>query len=174
METEPQLISKNEKPPVLFHVTRNPEIEIFEPRAERIRDRNEGPKIFATPSRALVGVFLVECDDSWVQLGMTDDVPYIIISDEERFRSSDKGGTIYSLPNDTFENDPEKGLREFEWTSGEPLKPIGQENIPSALGDMLAHGVKIFFVDKETFRHIQDSSDDGESIIKNLAQYNGQ
>lgn len=157
-----------EKPTILFHASRNKSIDVFESRALKTRDEQEGPKVFATPSRAMAGIFLVDCDDRWVQSGAMDGVPYIIISDEKRYRELDKGGVIYSLPNNTFENDPEKGLRELEWTSSEPVTPVGKEIIASALEDMLKNGVKVYFVDQVTWKAIQESSDDGEAIVKSL------
>jgi hypothetical protein len=171
MESERKFTSKLERPWVLFHASRNQNINIFEPRAEKTRDVNEGPRVFGTPSRAMASIFLVETDDSWVQSGAMDDIPYIIISDEERFRQLDNGGVIYSLPSDTFENDPEKGLRELEWTSREPVVPIEKELIPSALEDMVKQGVKVFFVDNEMYAQIVHAPDHGESIVKNLTPY---
>lgn len=169
MESERNFLPRPEKPPVLFHASNNPDIEIFEPRARKVRDANEGPRVFATPSRAMAGIFLVETDDSWAHSGAMDGVPYIIISDEKRFRDLDKGGVIYSLPNTTFENDPEKGLRELEWTSAEPVTPTNKEFIPSALEDMIKNGVKVYFVDKATFQAVETSSDHGKSILDNLS-----
>lgn len=165
---EKSFIPKPEKPPVLFHASRNKAIEVFEPRAEKTRDENEGLRVFATPSRAMAAIFLVDCDDSWVQSGAMNGIPYVIISDEERYRNLDKGGVIYSLPNDSFESDPEKGLRELEWISSEPVTPISKEVVPSALEDMFKNGVKVYFVDKETYKNIQNSPDSGESIVNNL------
>lgn len=173
MESERKFIPKPEKPPVLFHASRNQDIDVFEPRAGKVRDEHEGPVVFGTPSRAMASVFLVEYDQSWVDCGATSGTPYIIISDEERFRNLDKGGVIYSLPNTTFENDPEKGLRELEWISKLPVTPTGKEFVPSALEDMVRQGVKVFFVNKETYRQIQNASDGGESIVKNLVAYRG-
>lgn len=173
MESERRFIPRLEKPPMLFHASRNQNIGVFEPRAEKTRDAHEGPRVFGTPSRAMASIFLVESDDSWVQSGAMDNVPYIIISNEDRFRSLDKGGVIYLLPNDTFENDPEKGLRELEWTSKEPVIPIEKEFIPSALEDMVKQGVKVFFVNEETYEQIQNAPDHGESIVKDLIPYTG-
>jgi hypothetical protein len=171
MESERNFIPKPEKPTVLFHASRNQNIAVFEPRAEKTRDVNEGPRVFGTPSRAMASIFLVESDESWVKSGAMDDVPYIVISDEQRFRNLDNGGVIYSLPSDTFENDPERGLRELEWTSKESVAPTEKEFIPSALEDMVKQGVKVFFVDKETYVQILTAPDDGESIVKNLMPY---
>lgn len=162
-----------EKPTVLFHASRNRDIDVFEPRTEKTRDANEGPRVFGTPNRAMASIFLVESDDSWVQSGVIDDIPYIIISDEEKFRSLDKGGVVYSLPNDTFENDPHKGLKELEWTSKESVIPLEKEFIPSALEDMVRQGVKVFFVDKNVYAQIQNAPDEGESIVKGLTPYIG-
>jgi hypothetical protein len=168
MESEKSFLSKPEKPPVLFHASRNANIEKFEPRAEKVRDAEEGPRIFATPSRAMASIFLVDSDDSWVQSGAMDGVPYIIISDEERYRKLDVGGYIYSLPTDTFENDPEKGLRELEWTSSEAVTPVATEFVPSALEDMLNQGVKVYFVEPEIYKKMQESSDHGDGIVSAL------
>lgn len=85
---------ESEKPPILFHASRNPNIERFEPRAEK--------------------------------------------------------------------------TRELEWTSVETVIPIGKEIVPSALNDMLKHGVQVYFVDKTTFDQIQKTPDHGESIVKSL------
>lgn len=173
MESEKNFVPKLEKPPILFHASRNQNIDVFQPRAEKTRDESEGPQVFGTPSRAMASVFLVESDDSWVESGAMDGTPYIVISDEEKFRSLDNGGVIYSLPNDTFENDLDKGLRELEWTSSEPVVPTEKEFIPSALEDMVQQGVKVFFVDKQTWEEIKNAPDGGESIVKSLEPYTG-
>lgn len=171
MESERKFIAKPEKPSVLFHGSRNQNINAFEPRQEKVRDENEGPRVFGTPSRAMASLFLLDVDRSWVDFGATDGIPFIIISDEERFRSLDKGGVIYTLPNTTFENDPLKGMRELEWTSKEPVTPTGKEVVSSVLEDMIKHGVKIFFVDKDTYSDIQQSDDAGESFVKSVTPY---
>ena len=168
MESERNFVPKLEKPPVLYHASKNADIKTFEPRIGKRRDENEGAQVFATPSKAMATIFLVETDDSWTQSGAMDGVPYIIISDRERFTQLDTGGTIYSLPSDTFETDLEKGLRELEYTSNEAVEPTDAEHFPSALSAMLENGVKVYFVDKETFENIQNADDHGEEIVKNL------
>lgn len=168
MESEKNFIPKPEKPPVLYHASRSGEIDIFEPRIGKRRDENEGAQVFATPSKAMATIFLVDTDDSWTQSGAMDDVPYIIISDRQRFESLDQGGYIYSLPSDSFETDLEKGLRELEYTSAESVEPNGREFVPSALQAMIENGVKVYFVDQDTWREIQESEDHGEKIVSTL------
>ncbi len=169
MESERSFISKPEKPLVLYHACRSGDIDIFESRIGKRRDENEGAQIFATPSKAMATIFLVDTDDSWTQSGSVDGKPYIIISDEQRFRTLDTGGYIYSLPSKSFESDLEKGLRELEYTSTEPVTPTEQEFVASALQAMIDNGVKVYFVDKDTWDAIQTSDDHGEAIVKNLS-----
>lgn len=159
---------KFEKPTELYHASRNPDIDVFEPREGKHRGYNEGAQIFATPSKAMAAVFLVETDDSWTQSGLKDGIPYIIISDRERFEALDKGGVIYSLSSDTFKTDSKKGLGEFEYTSADAVKPSAKEVFDSALDAMISHGVKVYFVDRETFEAIQSAPDNGEEIVSNL------
>jgi hypothetical protein len=166
MEKLPE--NKPEKPPVLYHASSNNNIENFQPRNNKTRDPNEGPRIFATPSKAMASIFLVETDDSWAQSGECDGVPYLVISDEKRFRDLDNGGTIYTLPSDSFKNDPQKGLGELEWTSSKDVKPIEKETVASALDTMIKNGVKVCFLDSETFQKMQNASDGGESMLKDL------
>jgi len=173
MESERSFTPKPEKPTVLYHASRNKDIEKFEPRIGKRRDENEGAQIFATPSKAMAMMFLVDTDDSWTQSGTMDGVPYIIISDKERFTALDTGGTVYSLPSDTFETDSEKGLCEMEYTSEESVVPTDSESVDSALDAMIENGVKVYFVNQETFRQILESSDNGESIVNNLEPVSG-
>lgn len=168
MESERNFIPKPEKPRVLYHASSNRNIEMFEPRIGKRRNENEGAQVFATPSKAMATIFLVETDDSWTQSGSMDGTPFIIISDKERFEALDKGGTIYSLPSDLFETDLDKGLRDLEYTSAETVEPVESESFDSALEAMLENGVQVYFVDQETFRKIEESDDDGEAIVAEL------
>lgn len=160
-------IPRPEKPSVLYHASKNPNISAFEPRLGKVRDENEGAQVFATPSKAMASIFMVETDDSWTQSGAIDGVPYIVISDKERFTQLDTGGTIYSLPSNSFDTDLDKGLGELEYTSKEAVVPENAEHFSSALKAMLDNGVKVYFVDKETFIPIQNAADPAE-LINNL------
>ncbi len=173
MESEKNFNPKPEKPSVLFHASSHKDIDVIEPRAEKTRDPGEGPKVFGTPSRAMVSMFLVPSDDTWVQSGAINNLPYIIISDEARYRSLDKGGVIYHLPSDTFSNDSEVGSKDLEWTSATGVEPVGKEFVSSALGDMYTQGVQIYFVDKETYQSIQNAPDNGVSIVDVLTPFTG-
>lgn len=166
MNIEASTAESREKPPVLYHASQKRDIERFELRGERVRDPNEGARIFATPDKRLATIFLVPTDDSWANSGFFGDTPHLIVSDENKFRAMDMGGAIYSLPSDRFETDLTKGLREKEWTSTEEVRPIGKKEYASGLTAMLESGVQVYFVDQETYEKTQDAPDGGYSILK--------
>lgn len=161
-----------EKPEKLYHASSNRSIEQFVPRADKVRDPAEGPRVFATPDKRMSTVFLVGTDDSWANSGAFNGVPYLVISDKERFTKLDQGGAIYHLPSASFENDPEKGLGELEWTSKEAVTPTGKEEHESALDAMVNHGVQVYFVDADTFAAIDGAADHGLSILRSLTSEN--
>ncbi len=159
------------KPKVLYHASLNRNIEVFEPRAEHVRDINEGRVVFATPNKAYASCFIVENDGSWVQISGFNDVRVVIISSESRFRKQDRGGAIYELPVDTFVHEIRGGAKD-EWTSRVPVKPISKTVYDSGLKAMLELSVQVYFVDKKTFKSIYNAKDHGISILRTLKSEN--
>ena len=160
------------KPQILYHASSDTNIDVFEPRAINVRDPNEGPRIFATPSKAMATIFLVNTDDSWANSGSQDGTPYMAISDETRFKDLDCGGAIYSLPVDNFENDPEKGLGPLEWTSAVSVIPTGKELFSSGLDAMVDAGVQVYFMNQEMYRKLRLAPDHGISLLNTLISEN--
>jgi len=158
---------EKEKPPFLYHASQNKNIEELKPQAISFRDPKEGAVVFASPDYALVTTFLIKTDESWTQIGKNNKVPYIIINDREHFMERDKGGTIYKLPNTSFNYDPGKGMGEYEWISREPIKPIEKKDYGSALEAMIENGVQVYFVDKKTFDELE-RTEKGEDYVKLL------
>ncbi len=155
-----------EKPEKLYHASADRTIERFEPRADSVRDRAEGPQVFAAPDKATASMFIVPTDDRWVRKGAFDGVPYMVISDKQKFTELDKGGAIYHLPNGTFQTNPNKGMGSLEWTSAEPVEPLAKEEYESGLETMLENGVQVYFVDAGTFAAITGSRDHGLSLLQ--------
>lgn len=161
------------KPDVLYHASPDSEIEVFEPRQDKVRDPLEGPVVFATPDRAFATCFLVPTDDSWARISRFSEngVPgswKVIVSDRDRFKQLDHGGSIYHLPVDTFNSDTRYSMGETEWTSREAVTPIGKEDFESGLTAMRDAGVEVSFVDEQTFKDIVESDDHGKAIIESL------
>lgn len=168
---EEQASPEAPKPEVLYHASSRRDIQEFEPRQESIRDPLEGPVVFATPDKAYASCFLVPSDDSWVRISRfsENDSWKVIVGDKDRFIASDRGGSIYSLPVESFHNDPHKGTTgEQEWTSAQPVMPMSHEDYDSGIEAMREQGVEVFFVNRATFDRIKTAEDHGYGIISSL------
>ncbi|GEM_PF-758686 len=160
------------KPTVLYHASSNRNIEVLEPRAEKVRDENEGPVVFASPDKALTTKFLVPSDDTWTRKMRFGDTHVHVISDRKRYEEFDKGGAIYHLSPEGFTLDQTKRGGKNEWTSNTSVTPTEKEEYESGLEAQLDNGVQVYFVDEETFDRITQSEDHGVAIIKGLVSEN--
>lgn len=160
------------KPDLLYHASSDTGILEFEPRAESTRDPSEGPVVFATPSEAFASMFIVKTDDSWTKKSRFGKVFVTVIADRERFLQRDQGGSIYTLPSETFETDPSKGMGRNEWVSKRPVKPTRNDKYSLGLDAMMALGVQVYFVGKEKFREIKEAPDYGPGILRGLESEN--
>lgn len=154
-----------EKPKFLYHASPFRDIQEFEPRAQFVRDPEEGPVVFATPSEIFASMFIVRTDDRWSHKGRFNGIHYTVINDRQKFEEMDKGGSIYVLPSETFSTDEAKSMGTAEWTSKEPVKPSRKTDYESGLDAMLQHGVQVYFVDADTWRLIEESDDHGLSVL---------
>jgi hypothetical protein len=163
-----------EKPAILYHGSINHDINEFTPRQGRFRDKDEGAVIFSTPDKGLAAIFLIEGhNDDWTNIGKFNGIPYVVIqSNREDYIKNDKGGTIYDFSSDDFECDQNKGMGTDEWVSRKTVKPTNKVKYDSVLNAMLENNVQVYFVDKETFKAIENSDDYGFEIIKNLQSEN--
>jgi hypothetical protein len=145
---------------VLYHGSTNNNIKVFEPRNNNIRDKEEGPVVFATPSLKLASCYLFRWDDSWVHQSIfwkdsnkADYHVVMVISDKIKFEKKDNGGTVYILPSQGFDFEEHKGLGIYEWTHKGAVIPILKIDFSSALVAMEKLGVKVYFVEQEQFQH---------------------
>ena len=172
MQESLEKIKEQERPPVLYHGSISPDLEEVEPRRTRWRDKNEGPRVFATPDKRLATIFAGK-NERVVRSGKFNDTPYaVIIGSAEEFMKEDVGGHIYTLSTDGFEYDPQKGLGENEWTCQSKVKPLDKTRLDSALDAMIDEGVQVYFVDEETNLAIGKSKDHGYSILKSIRSEN--
>lgn len=167
-------VEKKERPRFVYHSSSNPDIEELTPRRESIRDPQEGPVIFATPDKALATTFLIEkASDRWVNISYYGNILVVVICKEkEEFVKKDRGGTLYTLPSDNFDFDLNRGMKEKEWTSRISVKPVDKVTYESALNTMIENGVQVYFVDKKTFKEINEAEDHGKNIIAQLTSEN--
>lgn len=171
---EGQNFEQKEKPSVLYIAAQTSGLQELTPGEGRNRGEDEGAVIFATPNKELASIFLVEDhNDNWMQIGYFSGVPYVAICmSKDEFLERDHGGTMYEVPSDTFNFDPNLGMGDKEWTSREPVRPISETNFPSALDAMIENGVNVYFVDQATFDAMNNADDHGFSILLSLTSEN--
>lgn len=169
-ENNSEFNREKEKPPFLYHGSAHKNTEKIEPRNVSVRDENEGPVVFATQELGLATIFMAK---GITESGKFGDVSYaVIVNTKENYIKDDTGGHVYVVPSDSFENNPDIGLGEYEWTSKEAVVPVDKIEYPSKLQAMLNNGVQVYFIDKATHRKIQDSDDHGLSILQSLQSEN--
>ena len=152
----------------LYHASQKKDIEILEPRAESVRDPNEGPVVFASHDKASVTCFLVPTDDSWSKISQyrSNNHPTIYvmcISNERKFRELDKGGAIYYLSPESFFLDEDKS--KTEWTSKVSVKPIKKELYDSGLDAMIGSGIIVYFCNKKNLFELKKEPWDVERAM---------
>ncbi len=169
---ENKILSSPEKPEFLYHASPHSDMDVLEPRAKRIRDLDEGPVIFATSSFSLATMFIVRSDGSWGDLKGRFNAFYMVIGDKKHFLKADKGGVIYTLPNDKFYCDLKKGMGKYEWVSKKSVKPIKKQSFKSGLEAMIDNSIQVYFVDKPIFQEIEKSQDHGYTILQSIQSEN--
>ena len=160
------------KPKYLYHGSSDRNLKVLKPRKESFRDEDDGLVVFATPDKAYASCFMVNTSDSWVKIRHCNPKEpgpwHFICSDGERFKKEDKGGAIYQLLSEGFTTDPNKGAGLSEWVSTDSVIPIKKTVYDSALEAMIANGVRVVFIDKETMERIEESDDRGWEIVSKL------
>lgn len=158
-----------EKPLFFYHASPNREIKRLEPRAETVRDEEEGPVVFATPDKGLASVFMLPHDDSWTASGRIGEKPFFLYTDEEKLEENDRGGSLYLLPAETFTQPEGDGNHRSEWVSREPVTPIEKTDYESAVAAMKENGVDVVHVDQQTLEKFRAAEpEEKEEILANL------
>jgi hypothetical protein len=145
------------RPTKLFHASPSTDILEFEPRNEYPRYAGEADLVFATPHEELAAMFLSPRGIS-TEIGIYDGLYVIFINaDEAAYAEQDHGGAIYSLPVETFEMDTDNGMRENEWYSKSPVKPLGKTVYRTSIEAMEKFNVRRYFVNDDTFQRIREN-----------------
>lgn len=140
----------------------------------QLKPKQEG--LFATPSLAIALIFLLEKRDGYLikkELTKFNDVLCVlIITDRDEVMQNDKGGSIYTLPSDSFSIKPNQPLGRYKYFSDKAVNPISEDFKPSAIDAMINNGTQVYFIDEKTYIKIKESNDKGYSIIKTLKSEN--
>lgn len=152
----------------VYYPSQNSELKEIKP-SEKISTEKD-PVTIATDDPALASCFLVPTDKSWARVLRFDpNGPWnMVIYGKTKFKKKDKGGTIYQLSGKRFKKEKIDETGTEFWISTQRAKVTDKVEYDSALEAMQESGVKVYFVDKKTFKKIVEAKDLGESIIGKL------
>ena len=152
----------------MYHASSKNSLKVVEPRERTAPDGfKEGPVVFATDSLPFATQFLVPTDDSWANGGAFGDTFFFVISDRQGFLEIDKGGCIYLVPSDSFEE-----YFKREWFSKRNVEVESKILFSSGLDAMIVNGVQVYFVSKNLYKKIQKAKDHGMSILNSMQSEN--
>lgn len=158
--------------PVLYHASPTQNLKIITPQAKTKRNEIEGPVIFATPDFSYATQFLFRWDDSWVMGGMLNNIHIVVICGKKRFLEADKGGSIYTLPCESFNCDIKNYGFDKEWVSKKEVAVLEENTFENALNAMIHNFVQVYFVDKTKFEKIKKAKDFGVSLLRKTMSEN--
>lgn len=159
-----------DKPAVLYHASKNNNLVQLDPRTEGEKFADH-PLLFATPYKALAAMFLAPKGLPLEVSRFGDRYALLVQGDSTEFIANDDGGTIYSIPSDTFETSQELQMPDTEYVSSQTVTPIIREEYTTAIEAMQSLGVSVYFIDETTMHAIRNAEDHGEAIIAGLQAY---
>lgn len=158
-----------EKPPVLYHGSGNRNIEIFEPRENtRQKDKEKKEFVFATDSlmKALPYMFKSEERDFSYSSGQRNGVVTAVFPlSEQELRNKDKGGAVYELPSDYFEEGDG-----YEWASENPVEVSNKIEFDSTVDAMIENGIKVYCLSQKDYDYYS-SLNSGEERLSFLQKF---
>lgn len=151
----------------LYHGSPDTNITVLEPREESPGHKLPGKYLFATQHPELAAMFLAPKLAPMQMSKFHNNFVLIAQCTEQVYKTADKGGAIYELPAESFQQGP-SDMPEVEWYSAEPVRPLSKQLFVSSLEAMQGCGVKVYFVDVETYAAIQAAPDHGWATLQSL------
>ena len=144
----------------LYHASPKRGLKEFTPRRKSRRQEGDPPRVYATPEKKIAAGFIIRPTDDWCVYGSYDDSTArtwsLVVGDEKKFwKLENKGGSLYTLPRQTFRFETGIGLGKDEWFSEEKVPVLAEEKWVSACQAMLHYGVKIYFLPSGKFKEFK-------------------
>jgi len=160
----------------LYHASSRRDLKVIKPSNITVRDPKEGKVVFATNNISYASCFIVPVDDMWAQIhhftrsedSRKIETVVFICSDKQRFLNLDKGGAIYKVPCELFENDPQE--HSLEWAYKSSVEIIGKKVYRSGLEAMISNDVQLYFVSRDIFDEVKQNKNNFDKILKLLCK----
>lgn len=157
-------------PNTLFHGSPQIDIDIIRPKPLGSRCKGQ-PIVFASHHIALASLFMLKHHGKFACGRLPNGDIFFMTDDKRRCILEDHGGAIYIVPATTFFCESHVSLGVDEWMSYGAIRPLTKFIFPSALDAILDFGVKVFFVDGDTYARywqLGSSNDAWTAFFKTL------
>lgn len=157
--------------PTLYHASPQTDLTEIAPQPTLSRDVYIGDFVFATADKKLAIMYLAPKGFP-VLLNSQAKVPRIIAcTDPSHYKSKDKGGAIYELPDNSFQPSPQAGLEDYEFVSSVGVVPQAKSVYRTSLSAMKDAGIAVYFVDRKVFDSMLHEKNEA-AVVAQLSPYN--
>ena len=138
----------------LFHASTNKKMDVIKPKPTLSNDIYIGDYVFATPNKFLATMYLASKGVPTIMHHENEQPSIMIMAGEDEYTKNDIGGTIYTVPAESFTNTPQVGLEDSELVSTEEVVPISREVYGSSIEAMKSMGITVNFISKDRFNEL--------------------
>ena len=158
----------------LYHASGTSGLRILSPQRTLSKNHYIGDYVFATDNKLMAAMYLVPNAVGIRLLGYEYEQPYLVVcSTIEAFVKLDTGGSIYTVPQDSFHDTPQQELRGTEFVSEVSVVPIAEQRYDTARQALGDRGAKIYVLSEVSFDRVMKAGTDAWEILKELAPFVG-
>jgi hypothetical protein len=139
---------------MLYHASANQSLGVIEPQQTLSKDKYIGDYVFATADKVLATMYLIPKGYGSIMHPEENPPRIQICADETEIRSKDNDGALYYLDASSFDESPQTELSEYEMASDKAVRPISKEVFRSSFDALDKMGIKIEFIDQQTFNRL--------------------
>ena len=135
----------------LYHASPIKNLKLIKPQRTINHNKYIGDFVFATKYRKLALMYMLP-KGFYILMNVKLKNPYVVIcANVEKILKRDKGGALYTLPDNLFHQTPQKGLNEYEMVSKDPVTPSSEEDYDCVIDQLIKENISIYFVDNDIF-----------------------
>lgn len=155
---------------ILYHASTRKNLTVLRPQRTLSHDKYIGDYVFATKSSLLAHMYLVPKGIA-ILMDSSEDHPNIVMCiSESEFLKRDHGGAVFELSSASFAPSPQQEINDYEMVSTIPVKPLKKTVYAKTRDALLALGIQIRFVDKDTFKKLINNPNQ-KKLVNTLEPY---
>ncbi len=154
----------------LYHASPLSRLPIITPQPTLSRDKYIGDFVFATKNKRLALMYLVPKGFATLMNSQLSNPNIVICGKVKDVIKKDKGGSLYWLSDEYFQDTPQAGLSEYEMVSEKPVIPFKEVSYENTIETLINGGISIYFTNESTFNSLL-VNDKQQELIQKLPKY---